>query len=755
MRVLQLALSFLSLVPMVFIDPARAADSVTDLVLRAETLLPANAETLALNEAPKIHWSDDGSSLWYRRETLSGQEYVRVELPGGVRQALFDHNSLAKALSKAANRAIDRESLELVEDSVNQLNQTLQTTVDGTRFSCSWATYECRIADRNAARESVSLSPNGRFQLTRDGYNLYLEDLVDERLAALTSDGSPDRYYGADVFLERDIALGLTRTPPVVWSPDSRWVATIRLTVSGVGRTSILNAITTEEDPRPRAVSFRYPMLGDEALPIAELVLVDTAAAKAHVIASETWPVPSSAPFNNDSNDSLGWWSTDGSTFSWLQLGRGNQSMSLWSVGTTVKEARKVLTENSRTRVGPRQGFIDPRNTLTLHETDEVIWFSERDGWGHLYLYDVLTGTLKRRLTQGPWLVREVVHIDSKQRFVYFSAGGRERNRNPYHRYLYRASFDGGQPELLTTENADHKVKVSPCGRYFVDTFSRIDTAPRTVIRNTQGEIVADLETADLSALVKAGWQFPESFSTLAADGKTRIYGALFYPRDYSPTKQYAVIDDIYPLKRVPSHFSLDAAQALADLGFIVVTLDARGSTGRSKDFHDAGYGLMAGRLEDHVAALRNLAIDRSELDLERVGIIGHSWGGAAAARAILKHPEFFDVAVASSGTHDMRIAQGWFAEAVVGLFDAKSGEATNLDLADRLTGKILLAHGGADYWTHPSHTTRLAQSLLAEGKDFDLVILPETRHNVPSSPHFRRKAWDFFLRHLGAPRPQ
>lgn len=740
---------------MLFIDVARAADSIADPVQRAETLLPANARRLVLNEAPKVHWAEDGGSLWYRRETPSGQDYIRVKLPDGNRSPLFDHSRLARALSKAADREIDQNSLALAEDSVNQLNQTLQTTVGGARFGCSWSTYECRTADPDATRQSASSSPDERFQLIRDGYNLYLEDRVNERSTSLTLDGSPDRYYGADVFLERDMALGLNQTPPVVWSPDSRWAATIRLTVTGVGRTSILSTETTEENPRPRAVSFRYPMLGDETLPMAELVLVDTAAAEAHEIASEAWPVSSSAPFSESSNTSLGWWSADGSTFSWLQIGRGNHSMSLWTVDTTVREARKVLTEDSQTRVGPQQGFIDPRNTLTLKETGEVIWFSERDGWGHLYLYDGRTGALKRRLTRGPWLVREVIHVDSKQRFVYFSAGGRESDRNPYHRHLYRASLDGGRPELLTTENADHKVEVSPCGRYFVDTFSRIDTAPRTVIRNTQGEIVADLETADLTALMKAGWQFPEPFTALAADGETPIYGALFYPRDYSATKKYALIDDIYPLSRTPSHFRLDAAQALADLGFVVVTLDARGSTGRSKAFHDAGYGLMAGRLEDHVAALRSLGEDRSELDLERVGIIGHSWGGAAAARAILLHPDFFDVAVASSGTHDMRIAQGWFAESVVGLSDAKSGEATNLDLAERLTGKLLLAHGGADYWTHPAHTMRLAQSLLAEGKDFDLIVLPETRHNVPSSPNFRRRAWDYFLRHLGPPRPR
>ncbi len=722
---------------------------------RAETLLPASAGKLALNETLRVHWAEDEGSLWYRRETRSGQDYIRVVLPEGIREPLFDHDRLAEALSRAADRDIDPKSLALAEDSVNLSHQTVEATVGGAHFNCSWAAYECRTTELATTPRSASRSPDGQYNLVHDGYNLLLEDRANDRSISLTEDGSHDRYYGADVFLERDIALGLNRAPSVVWSPDSRWAATIRLTVTDVGRTSILNTEATVEDPRPQAVSFRYPMLGDATLPAAELVLVDASAGKASVIASEPWPVPSSAPFSEDLKASLGWWSTDGSTFFWLQKGRGNHTMSLWAVDTKTAKSRKILTENSQTRVGPQQGFIDPRNTLTLDKTDESIWFSERDGWGHLYLYDVRSGTLKRRLTQGPWLVREVIHVDTERRFVYFTAGGREVDRNPYYRHLYRTSLDGGQPELLTAEDADHTIEMSPRGRYFVDTFSRIDTAPKTVVRDMRGRIVAELETADLTALKQAGWRFPEPFTTLAADGKTSIFGALFYPRAYHPERKYAVIDDIYPLTRAPAHFRLDAVQALADLGFIVVVLDARGTTGRSKAFHDAGYGLMAGHLDDHVAALRNLGADRPELDLDRVGIIGHSWGGAAAARGILSYPDFFDVAVASSGTHDMRIAQSWFAESVVGLSDPNSGEATNLEIADRLKGKLLLAHGGADYWTHPAHTMRLAQSLLAQGKDFDLIILPGRKHNVPSSPHFRRRAWDYFLRHLGPPRPQ
>ena len=719
---------------------------------RAEVLLPASAAVLALNEDPHVGWSEDARSLWYRQETAAGHEYVRIWLPTGERQPLFNHRRLADGLAKASASTITPTDLPLDENSFDLGAGTVEATVENVRFRCAWEKGVCAAVQPNIPSETASRSPDKRFDLVRDGFDLRLDDLSAGRSIALTKDGVADRYYGANVFLERDDALGLPHELPAVWSPDSRWAATLRLNVQGVGRMSILRTSPRGEDPRPRADSYRFPVLGDPISPMAELVLVDVRRGTARVVESEPWPLPSGAPFGENPRSSLGWWSAVGARFTWLQVGRGNHAVSLWTVDAKDGKARKILEESSRTRVGPQQGFIDPRNTSTYPESHEVLWFSERDGWGHLYVHDARSGGLKRRLTEGEWLVREVVYVDAGGRTVYFTAGGREPGRNPYFRHLYRTSLDSSEVELLTAENADHAVEFSPDGRYFIDTFSRVDSAPRTVIRTRDGKLVADIETAELRDLFDAGWRFPEPFVTLAADGVTPIYGALFYPRDFDPDRKYPVIDDIFPLTRSPARFTLDAAQALADLGFVVVTLDARGATGRSKAFHDAGYGLMGGRLEDHVAALRNLGADRPALDLDRVGVIGHSWGGAAAARALLTFPEFFLVAVCSSGVHDLRIAQAWFSESVVGLSDPESEEATNLKLAGRLKGRLLLAHGGADYWTHPAHTLRLAQRLLQAGKDFDLILLPDREHNVPSSTHFRRKSWEYFRRHLGPP---
>ncbi|MCG8457666.1 MAG: DPP IV N-terminal domain-containing protein, partial [Holophagales bacterium] len=526
---------------------------------RAEALLPSAARVLARNEAPRVHWSRDGASLAYRRETPSGDEYVRISLPAGKRAPLFDHARLAAALGEASGGRIDPTALALDESSLDLDRQSVGAEIEGARFRCQWSTYSCSAIHGTALPAATSRSPDGRFDLVREGYDLWLEDHSHGLAKQLTADGSAEHYYGASVFLERDEALGLPHEPPVVWSPDSRRAATIRLNVRGVGRTSILRTAAAAEDPRPRAISFRFPMLGDALLPKAELVLVDAAGGRVQVIASEPWPMPSQAPFGEDPGSSLGWWSEDGSSFFWLQIGRGNHTISLWHADAETGEARKLLEESSRTRVGPQQGFIDPRNTHTLADSHEILWFSERDGWGHLFLYDGRTGTLKRRLTEGPWLVREVVRMDAARRLVYFTASGRESGRNPYLRHLYRTSLDGGEVELLTPENADHTVRFSPDGRYFVDTFSRVDTAPRTVVRTAQGKLAARVETADLSALLEAGWRFPEPFVTLAADGETPIHGVLFYPRDYDPGRKYAVIDDIYPLTRVPTRLRLDA----------------------------------------------------------------------------------------------------------------------------------------------------------------------------------------------------
>jgi dipeptidyl aminopeptidase/acylaminoacyl peptidase len=393
-----------------------------------------------------------------------------------------------------------------------------------------------------------------------------------------------------------------------------------------------------------------------------------------------------------------------------------------------------------------------------------IVWPSERDGWRHLYLYDGRTGELQHQLTSGAWFVRDVLRVDDT--WVWFTGLGREPGRDPYFRHLYRVALEGGRPELLTPEDADHASALGPSGRYVIDTASTIDTAPVHRLRSSDGSPVCELGVADLSGLEAEAWRPPERFVVTAADGHTQLYGALFFPSDFDPAARYPVIDSIYPgpqLIRTPKSFTVDStsgpdqwpgawdAQALAELGFVTMTLDGRGTPLRSRELHLASYGHLGSHaLDDHVAALRELARTRPWMDGERVGITGHSAGGAAAVRALLEYPEVFKAGVSGSGVHDIRRYLAYWAEKYQGLPpDADYREASNIELAHRLDRPVLLIHGELDDNVPPANTLALADALIAADKDVELVVLPGQNHNCATHPYYIRRTWEFFVRHL------
>ncbi|HUY99679.1 MAG TPA: prolyl oligopeptidase family serine peptidase, partial [Thermomicrobiaceae bacterium] len=375
-----------------------------------------------------------------------------------------------------------------------------------------------------------------------------------------------------------------------------------------------------------------------------------------------------------------------------------------------------------------------------------------------------------------PWTVRDVVHLDEAGGWLYFTAGGREPARDPYFRHLYRCRLDGTDLSLLTPEDAEHSVTVSPSGRFFLDTHSRVDLPPVTVVRAADGAHVLTLEEADVAGLLARGWRFPERVRVTARDGVTPLYGMLIRPSGYDPARRYPLLDAIYPgpqTIRTPKGFP-DAAsgfwqdQALAELGFVVVTLDGRGTPYRWKAFHDAAYGERfgeAGGLGDHVAGLRQLGERDGSLDLERVGIYGHSGGGYASTRALLSFPDFYRVAVSSAGNHDQRGYNASWGERWIGPYEAEVyALQDNIARAGQLQGKLLLVHGELDDNVHPSLTLRLVDALIAADKDFDLLIIPHTNHGLfdtrrglaaqerylsQGHPYFVRKRWDYFVRHL------
>jgi dipeptidyl-peptidase 4 len=607
------------------------------------------------------------------------------------------------------------------------------------------------------------MSPDQRWELLRHRGDLAVRHGADGHEVALTDDAEPWWDYAGTP----DTALtGVTvrrsgmPTPPVaLWSSDSTRIVTHRIDQRRVPSRYLLES-APPGGVAPVLHEARVPFPGDDERPLADLMIFDVATGERTEIEGGPLPVEFYSPLE------LGrvWWGAGDTSVWFLREDRGARRLALCRADGGTGAVQELIIEASETYVETHPLLPWP-SAVRLSPGDRwVVWPSERDGWRHLYLYEGGTGQLLRQLTRGTWFVRDVLRVDDQ--WVWFTGLGREPGRDPYFRHLYRVSLDGGEPELLTPEDADHAAVLAPSGHFVIDSASTIATAPVHRLRRTDGSHVLDLAAADLSGLQADGWRPPERFEVTAADGHTQLYGALFFPSDFDPAGRYPLIDSIYPgpqLIRTPKSFSVDStvgadewpgawdAQALAELGFVVMTLDGRGTPLRSRELHLASYGHLGRHaLDDHVAAIDALARTRPWLDGERVGITGHSAGGAAAVRAVLEYPHVFKAAVSGSGVHDIRRYLAYWAEKYQGLPpDADYAEASNIELAHRLQRPVLLIHGELDDNVHPANTLALAHALIEADKDVELVILPGQNHNCATHPYYRRRTWEFFVRHL------
>jgi dipeptidyl aminopeptidase/acylaminoacyl peptidase len=538
----------------------------------------------------------------------------------------------------------------------------------------------------------------------------------------------------------------------VAWSPDSTRVLTHRTDERNVRQTHLVEARPADGGaPVVRTQRYAYP--GDEELPLAELVVLDITEGTVVRAQAEPLRMPQASPIM------LGWawWAEDGSAVYYLSQPRDLHTLTLHRLDPASGEVTDVLSETAATRVEPNQWMLQPPIVRVL--ADEVLWYSQRDGWGHLYRYDRHTGALLGQVTSGEWAVREILHVDEVEQVVFFTAVGLV-DSDPYRRTVCRVALDGSGFARVTDDGMDHVVTVPDTRGFFIDSASTVDTPPMTVVRDWEGRVLVELEHSDISRLTALGWTPPERFRVQAADGVTDIYGVLYRPREFDAARHYPVVDSLYPGPNVtrvepcfdPGGMGVDA-EPIAALGFVVVAIDGRGTPGRSKAFHDASYGHLAdaGCLADHVAALQQLAQTRPWMDLDRVGAFGHSGGGFAAVRAMLDHPEVYKVGVALSGSHDPRCFNPGFVEAYDGVDDAEAwARSSNVDIADRLAGKLLLVHGGMDDQVHPDHTLRLADRLIAANKDFELLLVPGAEHLFLDCLHYvRKRAWDFLVREL------
>ncbi|MGZ3765874.1 MAG: prolyl oligopeptidase family serine peptidase, partial [Mucilaginibacter sp.] len=415
---------------------------------------------------------------------------------------------------------------------------------------------------------------------------------------------------------------------------------------------------------------------------------------------------------------------------------------------------REVFEETSLTQFESGQGAI---NWRYLARSNEVIWYSERDNWGHLYLYDALTGKLKNQITKGEWVVTRLLKVDEAKRMLYFIADGRQAE-NPYFSQLCKIGFDGKHFAVLTPEAGNHTVTLSPSGSYFIDSYSKPDVPAVTVLRNLDGKLITALEKADVSRLEATGWHAPTPLTLKAHDGKTDIYALMFTPTNLDASKKYPVVDYIYPGPQGGSvgNWSFAASrgdmQALAELGFIVVQIEGTSNPLRSKSFHDMSYGNMAeNTLPDQIAGIRQLSQQHTYIDTTRVGIWGHSGGGFATATAMFRFPDFFKVGISESGNHDNRNYEDDWGERYDGLVANSNYDAqANENYAKNLKGKLLLAHGLMDNNVPPQNTLLVVEALEKANKNFDLVVFPNSAHGYgPFSSYMMRRRWDYFVKNL------
>jgi dipeptidyl aminopeptidase/acylaminoacyl peptidase len=724
---------------------------------RAERRLAAHTVPLVTGTAGPPTWTADGR-FWYRATTPQGAAYFMVDPARGTREPLFDPARLTPAVGTAGGEIPAGQIPAVLDLTEDGRRATVMTR--GGRFTCDLQAYTCTRAA--ATPEDASVSPDGRMAAFIRDNNLWVKELASGRETQLTTDGTEDFGYATN-----NAGWVHGDDPVLTWSPDSRQIATFQHDGRGVGNMYLVSTNVGQ----PRLEAWRYPLPGDSVIFRIHRVVVNLAdPARPRVVRFQMPPDQHRSTVSDHVQCGGGTvcdlqWFPDGSKVAFVSSSRDHKTAWMRVADARTGEVRTLFEERSQTQVG--DASFTENLWRVVPSTNELIWWSQREGWTRLYLYDLNTGRLKNAITTGEGNVMDIVRVDERARTIYFTALGKEAGRDPYFHHLYRIGFDGRGQTLLTPEDAHHTVSMSPDGRFFVDTYSTPDTPPVTVLRDMNGRVVRPLERADVSRLAATGWRPPTRIRMKARDGQTDIYGLMFTPSALDSTRKYPIVNYIYPGPQVgsvgPRSFlpSRSDHQALAELGFVVVAIDGMGTPGRSKAFADAYYGRMIDNtLPDQIAGMRELARRYPFIDIERAGIWGHSGGGYATAAAMFRHPEFFKVGISESGNHDNRNYEDDWGERYHGMLvrtgttDNYANEATQTHAAN-LRGKLLLAHGGMDDNVPPYNTYLVVDALVKANKDFDLLIFPNARHGYGAdSGYMMRRRWDYFVRHLMGAEP-
>ena len=711
---------------------------------RAQRFLPGNLRHSIYVADVSAHWLDKTDRFWYHKVSPKGSEFILVDAAHNTVAPAFDHEKLASTLARLTKREVSATDLPFDTIEFTDDQKGIRVQIENSHWTCSLSDYECNPGA--GADSDEALSPDKKWNALVKDHNLYVRNVSTGTTTQLTQDGIAGWDYATPLpalrLLVEQGTEDVKQPASVFWSPDSTKLITYRTDSRNSGRFTSIQYVPPDQ-LRPKAYSLVYPLPG-EVLAKAEPIIFDIQSGKRIDVKSP----PIDLPFQ----DGPGFeWTPDNKTIFYDYDDRGFKTKEIRTIDPDTGEQKVVLREHS-------DQYVDPGETFYRfdHETGELLLASERDGWNHLYLYSK-SGQLENQITQGAWAVRQIEYVDEKNRRVYFLAGGRQKNEDPYQTHLYSIGFDGKGLTLLTPENANHSISVSPDGMFFVDNYSRADWPGESALRRSKdGSEVRVLEKTDVSKLQSDGWKFPEPFQGKAADGTTDIYGLIWKPSNFDPSNKYPIVEHVYTGPQdffVPKTFGgMLRLQSVAELGFVVVMIDGRGTAGRSRAFHWFSYRNLGGSFEDHVAMIKQIAAHNSYMDIDRVGIFGTSAGGYGAAHAMLVFPEFYKVGVTISGDHDARLDKAWWNEAYQG-YPVQDDYAaqSNVTMAGRLQGHLLIEHGDIDDNVHPVESMRFVDALMSANKNFDMLLVPNMYHGEsgPHAPYLVKRRWDYLVQYL------
>ena len=769
--------------------------------LQAEKFTSDKLRTMLFSTTVDPHWFQQGNSFWYTYKTSEGTFWYGVNPNTRSKTLLFNREEMAAQLTEIVKDPFEARQLPISNLKAKEDGRTFTFEVTSTKdkvekkddsgkkgksgkevfyFSYDYPTRKLtHLKDKEEEPKRLawgSVSPDKKTVVYAKDLNLYRMSFEDYEKARkdekdstiveiqLTTDGMEDFGYGIPYsMLNTDtVCNGKRRRVSGVWSPDSRHFVTV---VSDDRAVKDLWVIDVMANPRPTLETYKYQMPGEKEAPVEHLYIFDmqdnsrkeikTSAYKDQTLGLEYKPFLQK---HRDMEYRPAVWQGDNNRFYLTRSSRDLYRIDVCSYTIGQDSIVPVIEERMNT-------YQETRGLQVLNGGKELIQWSERDGWAHLYLYDE-KGNLKNRITKGPWHVENVLKVDEKARVIYFTANGMNSDENPYYEHLYRVNVDGTGLKQITRGDFFHQPEVDDDARFVVDNYSRVNSIPCAVLLDNNGNRLMTIQESDFSQLMAAGYQFPELFKVKAADGVTDLYGVMYKPFNFDSTKVYPIIDYVYPGPQVEAVYYPFTRMSirtdrLAQAGFIVISVGQRGGhPSRSKWYHNFGYGNMRDYpLADHKYAIEQLAQRHSFIDIDKVGIHGHSGGGFMSTAAICQYPDFFKVAVSCAGNHDNNIYNRWWSETHHGVKEqvTEQGDttfvykiATNPQIAKQLKGHLMLVHGDIDNNVHPGNTIRVVDALIRAGKRFDMLMLPKQRHAFGDmDEYFYWRMVDYFSEHL------